>query len=110
MARKKVETAAQVTKKDYETLRRPIVTEKSSHVGGSSASACVVFEVDKKANKADIREAVERVFGVSVQAVRTCSYLGKLKRTTGAHGRRASFKKAYVTLKQGEKIDVIEGL
>jgi large subunit ribosomal protein L23 len=94
--------------RDYAVLVAPVVTEKSALVGGEGGG--VVFKVKPDANKTEIREAVERVFNVEVKSVRTSNLLGKLKRTTGSVGRRASVKKAYVTLKQGHTIDIVEGL
>jgi large subunit ribosomal protein L23 len=68
------------------------------------------MKVDPRATKSEIRQAVERVFSVKVDAVRTCTFLGKTKRTARGVGRRAGFKKAYVTLAEGSKIDLVEGL
>jgi len=103
---KKSEAAAGV--EQYALLRTPVVTEKSSLVGDGGRT--VVFRVATSSTKASIREAVEKIFKVNVEAVRTCNYMGKPKRTRGAMGRRAGFKKAYVTLKEGQKIDIVEGL
>ena len=93
---------------DYQILHKPVITEKTSiaNEGGN----CVVFRVAKGATKQDVKKAVERVVDVDVVKVRTCNFMGKLKRTTRSVGRRASYKKAYVTLKQGQSIDMIEGL
>ena len=94
--------------KDYDLLKKPVITEKSSIVGGEGR--CVVFEVADKAGKDDIKGAVERVFDVEVDKVRTCRFVGKKKRVNRAVGIQAGFKKAYVTLKEGHSIDFIEGL
>lgn len=91
---------------DYGILLRPVVTEKSSGVGSSRA----VFRVAPSATKDQVKDAVERVFGVKVVAVNTVNYLGKPKRTTSSSGYRAGYKKAYVTLAEGQSINVIEGL
>ena len=96
------------TLKDYNLLYKPVVTEKSSVVGG--VGSCIVFKVDPAASKVQIKNAIEKVFKVEVQKVRTCNFLGKLKRTNRSVGRRASFKKAYVSLKPGHTIDLVEGL
>ena len=93
---------------DYRILLRPIITEKSSLVGG--AGNTVVFSVDRRSTKNEIRIAVERVFNVEVAKVRTTNTSGKVKRTTGSMGRTNSCKKAYVTLKEGFTINVVEGL
>lgn len=94
--------------RDFHVLRKPVITEKTSVVGGDGS--CVVFEVDGSATKPEIRRAVERIYDVSVAKVRTCRHLGKLKRTTSSTGRQASSRRAYVTLKPGQTIDVVEGL
>ncbi|MBX7138410.1 MAG: 50S ribosomal protein L23 [Oligoflexia bacterium] len=106
-AKKKVERA-EPGLKDYAVLQSPVITEKSSLAG--SESNTVVFRVDRRATKDDIRSAVQKIYKVEVKAVRTCNYMGKVKRTKGAQGRRAAFKKAYVSLKEGQTIDVVEGL
>ena len=93
---------------DYGTILSPMITEKSSLVGG--AGNRVVFKVDRRASKDQIKTAVERVFKVNVQDVNTVNYLGKPKRTSRSEGRRTAYKKAYVTLKEGQTINVIEGL
>ena len=98
----------QARAQDYSLLGRPVVTEKSSYVG--SGGSCLTFKVAPKATKTQIREAVERVFGVKVAKVRTCNYLGKIKRTPRGFGRRANFKKAYVMLGEGESVDILSGV
>ncbi|MCO6431821.1 MAG: 50S ribosomal protein L23 [Deltaproteobacteria bacterium] len=98
---------------DYGVLLSPVFTEKSSMVGGQSAATSgptVVFRVKPDSTKEEIRGAVERVFNVEVAGVRTCAYIGKVKRTMRSTGRRAGYKKAYITLKQGHSISVVEGL
>lgn len=93
---------------DYAMLIKPIVTEKSSQIGHSGNT--IVFSVPTTATKPEIIAAVQRVFKVDVAAVRTMNIMGKPKRTKGALGRRAAMKKAYVSLKAGQKIDLIEGV
>ncbi len=93
---------------DFATILSPVITEKSSLVGGDRKH--VVFRVSPQASKADIKGAVERIFKVEVDKVRTCNLMGKPKRTARSAGRRAAIKKAYVTLKSGHTIDVVEGL
>ncbi len=93
---------------DYSIILSPMITEKSSLVGG--AGNRVVFKVDRRASKDEIKTAVERVFKVNVKDVNTVNYLGKPKRTSRSEGRRAAYKKAYVTLKEGQTVNVIEGL
>ena len=93
---------------DFAVLQSPVITEKSALA--STSSNTVTFRVDRRASKGDIRQAIERIYKVEVVGVRTINYLGKVKRTKAASGRRANYKKAYVSLKQGQTIDVVEGL
>ena len=87
-------------KSAYDIIRKPVLTEKSY---ASLADKTYTFIVDKDANKVEIRKAVEEAFGVKVDSVRTINNLGKMKRQ-GAHmGRRASTKKAFVTLTKDSK-------
>jgi large subunit ribosomal protein L23 len=112
-AAKSKKAAAQQSKaarKDYQLLLRPLVTEKSSVANAAEGRSCVVFEVDPCATKTDIRGAVERVFGVSVEAVRTCNNPGKLKARGRSIGRTSDTRKAYVTLAPGQTINVVDGL
>lgn len=97
-----------VQSKDYNTLVRPIVTEKSSYVG--EVGSVVTFEVARSAKKADIKAAVANIFDVEVLGVNTINYRGKLKRRGRQIGMTNSYKKAYVTLGPGQAIDVVEGL
>jgi large subunit ribosomal protein L23 len=91
----------------YDVIRKPIITEKSTM---ASENGAVVFEVAISANKPQIREAVEALFGVKVKAVNTTITKGKTKRFRGRPGRRKDVKKAYVTLAEGNTIDVSTGL
>jgi large subunit ribosomal protein L23 len=93
---------------DYAILLSPVISEKTALVGGEGN--VVTFRVDPRASKLQIKSAVERVFSVKVGGVRTCSFIGKMKRTTKGVGRRSGYKKAYVTLAEGSKIDLVEGL
>ena len=70
----------------------------------------MAFEVDRKANKIEIRQAVERAFGVHVTNVRTMNMQGKRKRVGRYSGRRSHWKKAVVTLAPGDHIDFFEGV
>ena len=92
----------------YQIIRAPKITEKTALVG--STSHCVVFEVHPKANKAEIKNAVEKVFEVKVTGDRTVNYMGKVKSVRGRIGRQNGWKKAYITLAEGSKIDLIDGL
>jgi large subunit ribosomal protein L23 len=86
----------------YETILRPIVTEKA--VGKKEAESTLCFQVAKDATKTDIRVAVEKLFKVKVADVHTVNNLGKLRRRGRFTGYRPDWKKAYVRLKPGEKM------
>jgi large subunit ribosomal protein L23 len=86
----------------YEVIRRPIITEKGLTLKEQDRTLC--FEVSDNASKQQIREAVERIFKVKVQQVRTMSVPGKLRRRGRYSGYRSDWKKAYVTLREGEKM------
>ncbi|MDT2084455.1 MAG: 50S ribosomal protein L23 [Planktomarina sp.] len=91
----------------YDVIRKPIVTEKTTL---ASETGAVVFEVAIDSNKPSIKEAVESLFGVKVKAVNTTITKGKAKRFRGMLGKRKDVKKAYVTLEEGNTIDVSTGL
>jgi large subunit ribosomal protein L23 len=88
-------------------IRRPLVTEKSTRQKEEGRQ--YVFEVDPDANKIEIQHAVEHLFKVKVLQVRTSNALGKLKRVGRKFGKRPDWKKAIVTLKEGDRIDFFEG-
>ncbi len=94
-------------KEAYHIIRRPLITEKSTQQ--KEVSRQYAFEVDRGANKIEIQSAVERLFKVKVLEVRTCNVLGKIKRLGRKYGKRSDWKKAIVTLKEGERIDFFEG-
>ncbi|MBZ8117231.1 50S ribosomal protein L23 [Roseovarius sp. LXJ103] len=91
----------------YDVIRKPVITEKATM---ASENGAVVFEVAIGSNKPQIKEAVEALFGVKVKAVNTTITKGKNKRFRGRPGTRADVKKAYVTLEEGNTIDVSTGL
>ena len=91
----------------YEVIRKPIITEKATLASEANA---VVFQVAMDATKPMIKEAVEAVFDVKVKAVNTTITKGKAKRFRGRPGVRSDKKKAYVTLEDGNTIDVTAGL
>ncbi|PPB80379.1 large subunit ribosomal protein L23 [Albidovulum inexpectatum] len=91
----------------YDVIIKPVITEKSTL---ASEAGAVVFQVAKDATKPQIKEAVEAVFGVKVKAVNTTIIKGKTKRFRGRPGVRSDIKKAYVTLEEGNTIDVTSGL
>src|SRR6202011_2887032 len=86
----------------YQIIRRPIITEKG--LGVKETQHTVVFEVVEDATKTEIKEAVERIFKVKVDRVRTAIYHGKFRRRGRAEGFRSDWKKAYVKLATGEKM------
>ena len=86
-------------------LIRPIVTEKSTAL---MEQGKYTFRVPLAATKIQIRQAVEQIFKVKVQAVNTLRYEGKMKRLGRTQGRRSDWKKAVVTLKPGETIELFE--
>jgi len=91
----------------YDVIRKPVITEKATMV---SEAGAVVFEVSMDSSKPRIKEAVEALFGVKVKAVNTTITKGKVKKFRGRPGRRKDVKKAYVTLEEGNTIDVTTGL
>ena len=96
-----------VTPAQYDMIRRPIITEKATLASEGNA---VVFEVAMDATKPEIKKAVEALFNVKVKAVNTTITKGKVKRFRGKIGTRRDVKKAYVTLVEGQTIDVSTGL
>ena len=86
----------------YEVLKRPLVTEKGVTKKDEERTLC--FEVAPSANKTQVRQAVEKLFGVKVEEVRTSNFEGKLRRRGKFAGYRSDWKKAYVRLKAGEKV------
>ncbi|MBI5344034.1 MAG: 50S ribosomal protein L23 [Deltaproteobacteria bacterium] len=95
-------------KNHYSIIKAPVITEKSTAVNALSNK--VVFWVEPDANKNDVKEAVEKVFNVKVLDVNTQRVPGKVKRLGKFAGRRPTRKKAYVTLKKGDKIELFEGV
>ena len=86
----------------YQIIRRPIITEKG--LGVKETEATLVFQVAPKATKTEIKEAVQTVFKVKVDHVRTAIFHGKMRRRGRAEGFRRDWKKAYVKLAPGEKM------
>ncbi len=94
-------------KEPQKIIRRPVITEKSTQQKDKDHQ--YVFEVDRNANKIEIQSAIERLFKVKVLQVRTSTVLGKIKRLGRKYGKRPDWKKAIVTLKEGDRIDFFEG-
>ncbi|HEX3045751.1 MAG TPA: 50S ribosomal protein L23 [Bacillota bacterium] len=88
-------------------IKRPIVTEKTTKLMEQNKYC---FVVDPKANKTQIKHAVEEIFKVKVKAVNTLNLLGKMKRMGRYQGRRPSWKRAIVTLEKGSRIEFFEGV
>jgi len=93
-------------KEIYDVITAPLITEKGTLVNTEGNQ--VVFRVRREVNKEEIRRAVEALFKVRVVKVRTMNYLGKMRRVGRNTGRRPAWKKAYVTLAEGQRIDFFE--
>ena len=91
----------------YDIIRRPIITEKATM---ASENGTLAFEVGMKFSKKEIKTAIEDLFNVKVKAVNTLIVKGKVKRFRGQLGKRRNMKKAYITLEEGNTIDVNTGL
>ena len=91
----------------YRVIKRPITTERSMIFKDEYNK--YVFEVDKNSNKSDIKRAVEEIFQVKVQKVSTMNFRGKTKRFRMKQGKRPDWKKAVVTLQEGDTIELFEG-
>lgn len=104
---KSKKTAKNVTAKMYDTLTRPVITEKSML---SQEAGKVTFIVPLWAGKDDVKAAVEAIFNVKVEKVNTILTKGKEKRFKGFVGQRSDYKKALVTLADGQNIDVTTGI
>ena len=89
-------------KSAYQILRKPVITEKG--LGAKETEGTLVFEVASKATKTEIKQAVQNVFKVKVDSVRTANFQGKERRRGKFTGYRPDWKKAYVRLKEGEKM------
>jgi large subunit ribosomal protein L23 len=92
----------------YEVIRRPVVTEKGVEKKDNERTVC--FEVARDANKTQVKSAVEKLFKVKVEEVRTAIFEGKLRRRGRFSGYRPDWKKAYVRLKKGEKVPDFTGV
>jgi len=92
----------------YDIIKRPLITEKST-IQKESANQ-LTFEVNRKANRVEIKKAVEDIFKVKVAGVRTIQVMGKFKRRGRILGKRNDYKKAIVRLMPGERIEFFEGV
>jgi large subunit ribosomal protein L23 len=91
----------------YDIIRSPVITEKATNVSEHNQ---VVFRVALTATKRQVKAAVEGLFNVNVRAVNTIRVIGKVKRFRGRLGQRSDYKKAVVTLREGQRIDVTTGI
>ena len=94
-------------KEPQQIIKRPLITEKSTRQKEKRNQ--IAFVVDPRANKIQVRQAVEKLFKVKVKAVRTLNLKGKRKRMGRFFGWQSDWKKAIVTLKEGERIEFFEG-
>jgi len=94
-------------KEPQQIIKRPLITEKSTRQKEKGNQ--IAFVVDPRANKIQVRQAVEKLFKVKVKAVHTLNLKGKRKRMGRFIGWRSDWKKAIVTLKEGERIEFFEG-
>jgi large subunit ribosomal protein L23 len=92
---------------NYDLIRSPVVTEKSTNLVSQNK---YIFKVDVNATKAQVKKAIEEIFEVTVAKVNTINIMGKVKRFRGILGKRKSYKKAVVTLNDGQNIDVTVGV
>jgi large subunit ribosomal protein L23 len=92
----------------YKVIKAPVITEKSTGLG--LVGNKFAFWVDLKAGKGDIKEAVQKIFGVTVIGVQTQRVPGKIKRMGKSAGKTSVRKKAYITLKEGDKIEALTGV
>lgn len=93
--------------KIYDVIRAPVITEKATSLSEQNK---FMFKVAVDADKKSIKEAVEKLFNVKVTTVNTINVRGKVKRFRGHIGQRSAYKKAIVTLKDGESIDMMGGV
>lgn len=92
----------------HDIIVRPVITEKSTEQ--LDRHHAYTFEVSREANKHQIAQAVEALFNVNVESVRTMNFRGKPRRVGRQIGRRANWKKAVVTLREGDSIEIFEGV
>ena len=94
-------------KSPHEDINAPLISDKGTLL--TERANQVLFKVRPDANKIEVKRAVEAMFKVRVEQVRIARYLGKVRRVGRSMGRRSDWKKAYVTLKEGDKIDFFGG-
>ena len=89
-------------KSPYDIVKKPVITEKGLLI--KELQRTLVFQVDPRATKPEIKKAIEKIFSVKVETVRTANFPGKFRRQGQRGGHRSDWKKAYVKLKPGEKM------
>lgn len=92
----------------HDLIKRPMITEKTNIQKENHNQ--ITFEVDRSANRVEVKKAVENIFNVKVASVRTVQVKGKIKRRGRILGKRKDWKKAIVKLMPGERIDFFEGV
>jgi len=92
----------------FSIIKRPVITEKSTALAETGNK--VVFQVDVNANKKEIKEAISSIFNVEVLNVNTIRIEGKKRRVRAQEGKKPDWKKAVVTLKEGDRIEFFEGV
>lgn len=90
----------------YSVIKKPLITEKTTIE--KDDHNVIAFIVDSDANKIEIKNAVKTLFNVEVESVKTVNVAGKVKRVGKSIGKRSNWKKAYVTLKEGNNVDFFE--
>lgn len=93
---------------DFDIIKRPLITEKTSIQ--KELNNQLSFEVDRRANRIEIKRAIETIFSVRVASVKTMQVSGKVKRRGRIEGKRRNWKKAIVKLMPGERIDFFDGV
>ncbi|NBV54114.1 MAG: 50S ribosomal protein L23 [Proteobacteria bacterium] len=101
-------TKTQPTERHYQILKRPLVTEKTTKI--AEKGNWLSFEVADDATKPEIKEALQRLYGVEVLAVNTLIQKGKMRGFKGKIGQRSNLKKAFVKLKDGQTVDLMAGV
>ena len=94
-------------KSPFDILERPIITERATILGDREDNAQYVFKVAVDANKIEIQRAIEKAFNVKVQSVNTIKVKGKVKRQGRNRGKQSDWKKAFITLQPGQKLELI---
>ncbi len=105
-AKKVKKSVSTASAKDYSVILGPVVTEKTSFIGNGGNT--IAFRVCRKASKDEIKAAVQRIFLKDVVSIRTANFVGKPKKRNRDMGRTPSYKKAFVTLKEGQTIELVE--